>query len=97
MKKSETLKFAALLIAFASIVPTSKAGTKTKGQAVDTVMPHIFTYASKNRLHVDHFDNVVYTKFHIDSHIRNFTIKLIPNSFNLERGKKHILGKNVTR
>lgn len=97
MKKSETLKFAALLIVFASIVPTSKAGAKTKDQAVDTVMQHVFTYASKNRLHVGHFDNVVYTKFHIDSHIRNFTIKLIPNSFNLERGKKHILGENVTR
>lgn len=97
MKKSETLILAALLIAFSSIVSTSKAGTKTKEQAVDTVMQHVFTYASKNRLHVGHFDNIVYTKFHIDSHIRNFTIKLIPNSFNLERGNNHILGENVTR
>ena len=96
MKKYLFILSATLFVVFTFAANIPKASAQTLETSADTLMDRVFTYAQNNGGHIGRFENIVYTKFHIDSNVRNFLLKLLPHSIDFPKGKRHIFGESIT-
>ena len=97
MKKYLFILSATLFVVFTFAANIPKASAQTLETSADTLMNRVFAYAQNNGGHIGRFENIVYTKFHIDSNVRNFLLKLLPHSIDFPKGKRHIFGESITR
>lgn len=96
MKKLHLILAATSAFALASAGNTGSSSRRVESPA-DTLMARVFAYAQNNGGHIGHYENTVYTKFHISSHTRNFLLKLLPHSIDPPKGRRRFFGENMTR
>lgn len=63
----------------------------------DSVLNKVFSYVAKNNLHVGHTECLVYSKFHINTDIRNLLFRIVPNSIHIDKGQNKYFGECLTK
>ncbi len=92
--------FLLILALAAAVSTTARENTRqndTVAHLTGSVLNQVFSYREKNNLHIGHTESQVYSKFHINTDIRNLLFRAIPNSIHIDKGKNYYFGECLTR